>query len=122
MSLPSLIYDINTDASGDGEVETGILTGWLTEVQVNHFGNDTGTLTVTAEFNGVTDTILDSVTGNTDSVYHVTRPYVDKDASATSDPALGLWYLSGQKLTCTIESSNGVLTPAIQIKFGGTSR
>jgi hypothetical protein len=118
-SLPSLLYDIDTDATGNGTLVTGILDGWLSEIQVNYTGiNDNGTLTVTGEFNGVTETLLNAITGNTDNTFPVTRPLVDKDNASVGQS--GYWNLTGQKLTCVVTSSDGVLTPAIQIKFGGS--
>jgi len=117
-SLPSLLFDIDTDASGNGTLLTPWIDGWLSEIQVNHFGNDNGTLTVTGEFNGVTETLLDGITGNTDNTFPITRTLVDKDNASVGQS--GYWNLTGQKLTCILTSSNGVLTPAIQIKFGGT--
>ena len=56
-SLPSLLFDIDTDASGNGTLITPWMDGWLSEIQVNHFGSSNGTLTVTGEFNGVTETL-----------------------------------------------------------------
>ena len=118
MSLPSLTFDIDTNAGGVGTLVTPPMEGWLSEIQVNHFGNDNGTLTITGSFNGVVETLLDGITGNTDNTFPVTRPLVDKDNADTDQ--VGYWNLTGQKLTCTLSSSNGVLTPAIQIKFGGS--
>ena len=116
--LPSRVYDLDTDASGNGTLTTRPLEGWLSEIQVNHFGNGNGTLTITGEFNGVTETLLNGITGNTDNTFPVTRPLVDNANAAVGQA--GYWNLTGQKLTCLITSSNGVLTPAIQIKFGGS--
>lgn len=118
MTLPSVLYDIDTNAAGNGTLITDPLEGWLSEIQVNHFGNDNGTLTITGEYNGVTETILGPITGNTDNTFPVTRPLVTV-VNALAGQA-GPWNFTGQKLTCLITSSNGVLTPAIQIKFGGS--
>jgi hypothetical protein len=118
-SLPSLTYDIDTDATGNGTLVTGILDGWLSEIQVNYTGaTSNGSLTVTADFNGVTETLLDGITGNTDNTFPVTRPLVDKDNANVGQD--GYWNLTGQKLTCLLVNATGTLTPAAQIKFGGS--
>jgi hypothetical protein len=121
MSLPSLAYDIDTDAAGNGTLVTRPLAGFLSRIEVNYTGaSSNGTLTVTGEFNGVTETILDSITGNTDDddTFAISRPFVDKDNSALGQ--VSYWELTGEKLTVLLIGANGPLTPAAQIKFAGS--
>jgi hypothetical protein len=119
MSLPSLAYDIDTDAGGNGTLITRPLNGFLSRIEVNYTGaSSNGTLTVTGEFNGVTETILDGITGNTDNTFPISRPFVDKDNTALTQ--VGYWELTGEKLTVLLTGANGPLTPAAQIKFAGS--
>lgn len=119
MSLPSLVYDLDTDVLGNGTLVTAPLDGWLSEIQVNYVqGTSNGTLTITGEFNGVTETLLDGIIGNTDNTFPVTRPLVDKDNASVSQA--GYWNLTGQKLTCVSSGNGALFAPAIQLKFGGT--
>ena len=118
-SLPSLLFDIDTDAAGNGTLITPWMDGWLSEIQVNYIGaSSNGTLTITGNFNGVTETLLDGITGNTDNTFPVTRPLVDKDNASVGQS--GYWNLTGQKLTCVTSGNGALFTPAIQIKFGGS--
>jgi len=114
-----VLYDIDTDAAGNGTLVTDPLHGWLSEVQVNYGAtmSTNGTLTITGEFNGVNETLL-TVKGATDNTFPVTRPLVDNTNTATGD--VGYWNLTGQKLTCLVNGVQGTLTPALQIKIGGS--
>jgi hypothetical protein len=119
MSLPTITHDIDTDAAGNGTLITDPVNGWLSEIQVNYTGaTSNGTLTITGLFNGVTETLLDGIIGNTDNTFPVVRPLVDKDNADSLQ--FGYWNLTGQKLTCLLTGANGPLTPALQIKFGGS--
>jgi hypothetical protein len=118
-SLPSLTYDINTDAAGNGTLITGLLDGWISDIQVNYTGaSSNGTLTVTGEFNGVTETLLNGITGNTDNTFPITRQLVDENNADVTQR--DHWELNGHKLTVLLIGANGPLTPAAQIKFGGS--
>jgi hypothetical protein len=118
MSLPSILYSINTDTNGNGTLVTELLNGWLSEIQVNWESTGNGTLNISADFAGVTEPILTGITGNTDDTYPVTRPLLTAAGADTGVP--GYWNLTGQKATAILTGAPASLSPAVKLKFGGS--
>lgn len=106
---------VNSDVSGDGTGQTGLISGYISRAFVTPHGSAGGSMTVTIKEVSDNDrTLWSKTTGSTAEEFTPTQSEVD---DADVDQASRSLIRVNSRLSVTVASAGSALTPAVTVQF-----